>query len=382
MIQADRLADTFISLVKIDSVSRNEAEIAGFLKTKLEELGASVVMDDAAEAIGGACGNMVAKFSGTRDVPPLLLNAHMDRVEPGVGIEPVLKDGVFTSAGDTILGSDDKSAIAALLEVLTVIKDADIPHGPLEIVLTVAEEIGLVGAKHMDFSLISAPYGYSLDAWDVDGIVTRSPSANRIEFDIHGRDAHAGAKPEDGVNAILIAARAMAGLELGRIDDETTCNIGLIKGGVATNIVPSLVEIRGEARSRDAAKLDEVTKKIVAAFENAVEEERKKSQDQGDDLPRLETRVESDFKAIDVPDDHPVVTLAMEAAKRLGRELKTKPTGGGADANMFFAKGIITGVLGTGMSDVHTVRESVSLEDMTKCAELVLEIIKLHGEKA
>jgi tripeptide aminopeptidase len=300
----------------------------------------------------------------------------MDTVEPGRGITAVLKDGVFTSDGTTILGADDKSAIAIILEALRVLRENEMSYGPLEIVFTVCEEIGLLGAKHLDFSRISAAYGFALDSTDTEGIVTRAPSANRLEFKIHGKDAHAGAAPEKGINAIVLASRAIAELEIGRMDDETTCNIGVIKGGSAINIVPDLVTVKGEVRSHDEDKLDHVTAKIVTAFETAVKNYRGPAA--GDGFPRVDVQVDSDFRRTHIVDDHPVVALARQAAGNLGRKMATKTSGGGADANVFFEKGIVTGVLGTGMRDMHTVRESVRLADMVRTTELLLEIIRLH----
>jgi tripeptide aminopeptidase len=377
MINPQRVAGTFIDLVKIDSLSRREGRLAADLQKRLAALGAEIVFDRAHEPIGGECGNLIARFRGNRPCAPLLFNAHMDTVGPGEGIRPVLADGLFTSDGTTILGADDKSAIAILLEALTVVVEDGLPHGPLEVVLTVCEEVGLLGPKHLDFSLISARMGYALDATDTAGIVTRAPAANRLEFKIHGKDAHAGAAPEKGINAIWLASRAIAAQTLGRIDHETTCNIGLIEGGLAINIVPSLVTVKGETRSHSEEKLERVTAAMVAEFEAAVAACPKP--DPQSPLPRLEVGCERDFSATHIPDDHPVVTLAQQAAANLGRELRPKPTGGGADANVFFQKGIMTGVLGTGMRDMHTVRENVRLDDLLRTAELVLEIIRLHA---
>jgi tripeptide aminopeptidase len=377
MINRERLMDTFRFLVQIDSVSRQEGELAKELKKNLESIGADIFIDNAGEKTGSNTGNLIAKFRGAEKIPPLLLNAHMDTVEPGRGIVPVLKDGVFTSDGTTILGADDKSAIAVLLEVMTVLKENNIPYGPIEMVLTICEEIGLMGAKHLDMSLITAKYGYALDATDTEGIITHAPSANKIEFKVHGRDAHAGAAPEKGINAIHLASKAIASLQLGRIDKETTCNIGIINGGIATNIIPNLVTVKGEVRSHNDEKLKKVTGDIIASFENAV---KNYGQVSPDGLPRIDVAVEDDFSRTDIPADHPVVALAQKAAANLGRNMVTKITGGGADANIFYAKGIITGVIGTGMRDMHTVRESVKVDDMVKTGELLLEIIKLHTQ--
>jgi tripeptide aminopeptidase len=376
MVNRDRLAETFKFLVQIDSVSKEEGAISDEIKNILDTMGAKTFIDSAGNKIGSNTGNLIAKFKGNTQAPPLFLNAHMDTVEPGKGVAAILENGVFTSDGTTILGADDKSAIAIILETIEVIKENDLPYGPIEIVLTVCEEIGLLGAKHLDLELITAKFGYALDATDTEGIVTRAPSANRLEFKIHGKDAHAGAAPEKGINAISLASKAIAKLELGRIDNETTCNIGIIEGGLAINIVPNLVTVKGEVRSHDEEKLNKITNEIVLSFKGVVENYKGVTFDDG--LPRLESTIEKDFSHTYVSDDHLVVTLARRAAENLGRKMITKTTGGGADANIFFEKGIVTGVLGTGMRDMHTVRESVRLDDMVRTTELLLEIIRLH----
>jgi len=380
MINRKRLAETFKFLVQIDSVSKEEGVIANEIKKILESLGAETFVDNAGDKIGGNSGNLIAKFKGNTQVPPLLLNAHMDTVEPGRGVSAVLENGTFTSDGTTILGADDKSAIAILLETLNILKENNLQYGPLELVFTVCEEIGLQGAKHLDLSAVTATYGFALDSTDTEGIVTRAPSANHLEFTIHGKDAHAGAAPEKGINAISLASKAIANLELGRIDQETTCNIGIIEGGIATNIVPSLVKVKGEVRSHNEEKLNKITNKIVFSFNEVIENYKKINPN--DELPRVEINIGKDFARTHIPEDHPVIKLATRAAENLGRKMVTKTTGGGADANIFFEKGIYTGVLGTGMRDMHTVRESVKLDDMVRTAELLLEIIRLHSQVA
>ncbi|MGD2150282.1 MAG: M20/M25/M40 family metallo-hydrolase [Desulfobacterales bacterium] len=377
MVNKDRLAQTFKFLVEIDSISKEERTISGEIKKILESMGAKTWIDGAGDKIGGDTGNLIAKFKGNTPAPPLLLNAHMDTVEPGKGVTAILSHGVFTSDGTTILGADDKSAIAILLETLKIIQEHDLTHGPLELVFTVCEEIGLLGAKHLDFDLITAKFGYSLDATDTEGIVTRAPSANHLEFKVHGKDAHAGAAPEKGINAISLASQAIAGLELGRIDHETTCNIGIIEGGTATNIVPNRVTVKGEVRSHDEEKLNRITDAMVSSFKEVVDNYKGMGAGQG--LPGFEAKIQKDFSRTSIPEDHPVVTLACRAADNLGRKMVTKTSGGGADANIFFEKGIMTGVLGTGMRDMHTVRESVGLDDMVRSTELLLEIIRLHA---
>ena len=375
MINTQRLGERFKMLAQIDSESRNEAKISKVLEKILMELGARVCFDDAAQKVGGDCSNLVAKFKGTMDAPPLFLSGHMDTVLPGKGVKVQFENGIFTSDGTTILGGDDKSALAIILEVMEVIKENHLPCPPLEIVFTVCEEIGLLGAKHLDMSLMDAKFGYILDSTDTQGIVTRAPSANKIYIKVHGRAAHAGAAPEKGVSAIFAAATAISSLDLGRIDEVTTCNLGTISGGMATNIVPEYVEIHGEARSHDVEKLKQVTNAIIAGFETAVAKLRQ----EGQDLPRVEIEVEEDFPNTNIPEDHMTITLARKAADNLGRKLESKTIGGGADANIFFGKGIVAGVLGTGMTDVHTLKESIALSDMENTAQLVLEILRVHA---
>jgi len=378
MLSPERLAETFRFLAETSSVSRREGALAAELKRRLQILGAQTFIDGAAIKTGSDTGNLIARLEGSREVPPLLVNAHMDTVQPGEGVSVLFKDGVFTSDGRTILGADDKSAIAVILEALSVLRENQIQHGPIEIVLTTCEEAGLKGAKNLDFNLLTAPYGYALDGSDTEGIIVQAPSANRFEIRLIGKDAHAGAHPEQGINAIHLAAKAMAGLTIGRIDIETTCNIGWIEGGVATNVVPPLVTLRGEARSHDEAKLQGVTAGIIEAFEEVVKEHRRRTGLDG--LPQMETHVERSYGRTRISEGHPLVLLAKQAAASLGRSLRTKISGGGSDANVFFEKGIPLGILGTGMREVHTTRESVRLDDMIRATELLVAIIRQHSK--
>ncbi len=379
MINDQRMVQTFMDLVRIDSVSREEGRVAAYLQDLLTSLGAQTVFDGSAARTGSDTGNLIASLKGHTVASPLLFSAHMDTVEPGRGIKPVLNNGRITSDGTTILGADDKSALAILIEVLRVLKESGRPHPPLEFVFSTCEEIGLLGAKHLDWSLISARHGYVLDTRDPGGLVTRAPSANRLKFTVVGRDAHAGSTPEKGINAILVAAKAIATLELGRLDAETTCNLGVIHGGDATNIVPKQVEVDGEVRSHDDAKLDAVTQRMIDAFQMAAVQ----YPDRGDDdRPYVTVDVHPDFKRTHIPDDHAVVRMAFKAAERLNRSISLQVAGGGSDANVFFQQGIFTGVLGTGMTDVHSVREYVELQDMVRACEMALELTALYHEDA
>jgi tripeptide aminopeptidase len=378
MVNAQRLAQTFRDLVSVDSVSRSEGALAALLRRRFESLGAETIIDRAGPAAGSDSGNLIVRLSGRNEVPPLLFTAHMDTVEPGRGIAAVFSEGRFTSPGGTILGADDKSAIAILLEAVTVMQEMQLPHGPLELVLTVCEEIGLLGARHLEYDMLEAQFGYALDATDPDGLITHAPSANHFTIKIVGREAHAGSSPEKGINAIVLAARAIAGLPIGRIDRETTCNVGRIEGGLATNIVAPSVTVSGEIRSHSDRKLEALTDRITAAFQSVVDDVTDSSPER--EPARVDVHVGRTYCRTAIPDDHPMVVLACRAAAGLGRALRTKKSGGGSDANILFEHGITVGVLGTGMRDVHTTRENILLGDMVKAAELVLEIIRLHAE--
>ena len=373
MINQDRLRDKFIELVKIDSVSKHENAIALNLAETLKQMGAKVVFDNAGKACGSDSGNLIAKFQGNVDVEPIFLCGHMDTVEPGNNVKPIFENGIFRSDGTTILGSDDKSALAIILEILHIIFENNLNHPPIEIIFTICEEIGLLGAKNLDLSLIDSKFGYIFDSRNTDGIVTKAPTANRLTIKVFGRAAHSGSEPEKGINALLIASKAISRLKMGRIDHETTCNLGIIKGGIATNIIPDLVEINGEVRSHDEKKLEAVTNTIKDSFLKA----RKEFCD-GANVPEIEFLVDNDFPKTDIPEDNDVVTLAQRAAENLGRKLIIETSGGGADANILYSKGIMPGVIGTGMKEVHTVNEWISLADMVKTVELTLEIIKIH----
>jgi tripeptide aminopeptidase len=378
VVDRGRLARTFMDLVRIDSVSRQEGRICRELQVMLGKLGVHACVDGAGIKVGSETGNLIGRFAGNQKIAPLLLCAHMDTVEPGRGIQPAFRDGVFTSEGDTILGADDKCGIAIIIEALRCIQERGGPCGPLEIVFTICEEFGLQGAKHLDFGELIAKTGYVLDTRNPDVIVTRAPAANRLWLQIEGRAAHAGAEPEKGVNAIALASHAISELALGRIDEETTCNLGLIEGGIATNIVPARVVVQGEVRSHDKSKLAAATETILDSFRRAV------AGDGGHRIggcPRLEADVRLDFDRMQIPDAHPTVVLAQQAAANLNRKLYTATSGGGSDANVFAENGIVTGVLGTGCEKVHTLEEQVSLDDMVRATELLVEILRIHATR-
>lgn len=378
MVNSKRLKGFFLDLVHIDSHSREEKEVAAYIKTHLEALGVDVVMDDTGEKIGGNCGNLFARLTGplTGKVEPLLFCAHMDTVVPGKGVKPVEKNGVIYSSGDTVLGADDKSGIAALLEMVHVLKENSLPYGEIELLFTVAEEIGLMGAKNFDTTILKSKRAYFLDTENANFIGVGAPSAYRMTYRVFGLEAHAGLSPEKGMSAILVAAKAIQAMPLGRIDSETTANIGVIEGGTATNIVPKLVSMRGEARSHNDAKLELQVKAMNQAFDRAIEATSTIIDDQ-EVRARVEETRNLEYKAFSISRDRPIYQLAAKAGSEAGLKMVPEVSGGGSDANIFNAKGIESVVLGTGMQDPHTVKEHIRFQDLQNCTEVILNMTRL-----
>jgi len=368
VIEKERLKKLFLSLVRLSSESLSERLIAHHLKAQLESLGAAVVEDRAASAVGGNCGNLIARF-GTRG-PFLMLNSHMDTVRPGRNVQPVVKGDIIRSDGRTVLGADCKSGIAAIMEALeSVREDRGVIEG-IEVVFTVAEEVGLLGAKQLKRNAIKSKIGITLDSGDPYNVIIAAPAANRIMMDIHGFESHAGVAPEKGISAILIAAQALRAMKLGRIDHETTANIGIIEGGNATNIVPALVQLKGEARSHNTSKLERQTKQMIRAAETAAKKAAKNI-DGKTMRPTVKIAVKPDYPAMKIKPNSPVMKVVKAAGVRAGLKLSTKAGNGGSDANIFNSIGIQTVILGTGMTDVHSTRENINVRDMVKAARLV-----------
>src|SRR5690625_322050 len=273
-VNQDRLINEFMELVQIDSETKYEEEIAKVLTEKFTKLGLEVVEDDTREQTGHGAGNLICTLKGSnQDADPIYFTSHMDTVVPGKGIKPSIKDGYITSDGSTILGADDKAGIAAMLEAIRITKEKNVNHGDIQFIITVGEESGLVGARALDASLINAKYGYALDSnGKVGEIVVAAPTQAKLWTIMKGKTAHAGVAPEKGISAITLAAKAIAKMPLGRIDKETTPNIGRSEDVKQTNIVADHVEILAEARSLDSDKMEKQVQKMKEAFEQTAEE--------------------------------------------------------------------------------------------------------------
>ncbi|MDQ3918016.1 MAG: M20/M25/M40 family metallo-hydrolase [Acidobacteriota bacterium] len=382
MINQERIKNLLLELVQIDSVSREEREVAERIKQICEELGAEVEIDGAGEAVGGNTGNVIARFPGTiPGAEAIMMSAHMDTVVPGRGVKPIVEGDIIRTDGSTVLGGDDKSGVAVILETIRCLQEQQVPHAPIDAVFSICEEVGLLGAKHVDTTRLRARYGLVFDSDDPGFLFTKGPSANHFEFKVYGLESHAGVAPEQGISAIKIAAEAVASMKLGRIDEETTANIGFIRGGEATNIITNFVLLRGEARSLDDAKLEEQTRHMVKCFEDAAAN-YEVTVEGVTTRGRVESEVTREYSAMDVADDSRVVRLVKQAASRMGLRVETMASGGGCDANIFNRKGIECANLGTGMRAIHTVKEWLDVKDMYAAAEMTLEIMRLNGETA
>lgn len=379
MLNTQRMTDHFLKLVQIDSLSKREKAVALVLQTELEALGAKVEFDAADKAVGGEIGNLIARLPATDPSRrPLLLSAHMDTVVPGEGIQPIVEGRKIKSDGTTILGGDDKSGISIIMEVLRTLREKKLPYGEIEIAFTICEEFGLLGAKHLDFGRLKSRDGLVLDCDNVNILFTKSPSSDRLEFKVHGLEAHAGVCPERGISAVQIAADAISRMKLGRIDPETTANIGIIQGGSATNIVPNYVYVKAETRSHSEEKLAAQTGHMRECFRKAAE--RFWADLDGKRITGwVEETIWRDYDRMNVPENAPIVQAVKRAAKSLSYQIQTQATGGGCDANVFNKKGITVANLGTGMHDIHTVKEWLAIDEMNQAAEIVLETLQQCG---
>ncbi|KUP06140.1 hypothetical protein Q73_08885 [Bacillus coahuilensis m2-6] len=369
MINQDRVLNEFLELVQIDSETLNETEIAKVLTKKFTDLGVHVFEDNTTSITGHGAGNLVCTLEGTKDgVETIYFTSHMDTVVPAVGVKPeVREDGYVYSDGTTILGADDKAGLAAMIELIHVLKEQDIPHGKIEFIITVGEESGLVGAKALDRELVTAKFGFALDSdGKVGNIIVAAPTQAKVKAIIHGKTAHAGVAPEKGVSAITIAAKAVSRMPLGRIDEETTANIGRFEGGKATNIVCDRVDILAEARSLVPEKMEAQVEKMQEAFHSAAKELGGSA----------DVEVEVMYPGFKFADGDEVVEVAKRAAVAIGRESSLQTSGGGSDANVIAGFGIPTVNLAVGYEEIHTTNERMPVEELVKLSEMIVEIVK------
>lgn len=375
-IDKERLATIFTTLCEIDSPSKREGNISKLLKKTFTDLGADLIYEDnSAASTGSESGNLIIRFNGNQPGQEgLFFSCHMDTVEPATGVKVAREGNIFKSKGDTILGGDDKSGIAAIIELLQILQDNKLKHPMIEVVITTCEEIGLLGAKHLEMDKLKSPYGFALDSSGINHVVVGAPAANKLTITVKGKAAHAGLCPEAGINALSVTAAAISSLTLGRLDDESTSNIGIIEGGVAANIIPEAITLHGEVRSHSEKKLQHYTAEVKAAFQKAVADWQP-NDETGDQRPQVEMTIVSDYPALSIPPDAPVLKRLQKGADKAKLDIQQIVAGGGSDANIFCGKGLPTAIIATGMNKVHTLDEQLDLDDLVLLTELLLGIV-------
>ena len=365
---ATPVLDLFRELAAIPSPSGRERPVADRTLAFLRELGLDPTEDDAGAKIGSDMGNIHVALPPSDDGAgvPIFLNAHLDTVPPTGPIDPEVRNGVVVNRHDTILGADNKAAVAVMLAAVSELVRTGRPHAGVELVLTPMEEVGLCGAKAFDTSRLRARVGYCYDhAAPIGNVVLAAPTQRTLRFRFIGRAAHSGMAPEDGRSAVVAAARAIADMPLGRIDAETTANVGLISGGIAGNIVPPECLVEAEARSRDAGRLREQVQAMLDAATfaaNLAECE-------------LESRIEPEYDGYRFSRSDPAVRLAARALEACGREPVYIDSGGGADANVWNARGLECVNLCNGMAEIHTASEHIAASDLDAMLDVTLALI-------
>jgi|AGTN01.3.fsa_nt_gi peptidase T-like protein len=362
-----RLIDEFVKLVSIDSPSLGEREMGDYMAGRLKALGFSVTEDDAGVKLGGNCGNIYAVLPGSLPADALLFCAHLDTVEPSRGKRAVLhEDGVITSGGDTVLGADDCAALAVILEALQAIREQGLPHRTIELALMVAEEIYCGGSARFDFSRVRSRECYVLDLTGPVGTAAyQAPTVITFEAQVLGKSAHAGFNPEEGVHAIAAAAEAVAGLQMGRVDENTTFNIGVIQGGLAGNIVPERCIVRGEARSF-------VHEKAVRQAQLAREHFERSAARRG---AAVEFTSRCGCQAYETPLSHRVVKRFEQACRSQGLSPVLQRTFGGSDNNYFAQHGIAGIVVATAMNNCHSCGEYTTQDELLRAAGLTASLM-------
>lgn len=357
-MQRERLLATFLDLVRHDNPSGEEDAIVSYIGNILEGMGLKVEQDNSL--------NLLARLPGTGD--PILLNAHTDSVQPCRNVQPVVEGGIIRSSGDTVLGADDLAGVAAILEAVRSIHESGRSHRAAEILFTSQEETGLCGANAFDYTHLRAREGITLDSpGEPGGICLGAPSQANLLAIINGRASHAGIAPEEGISAIRVAAEAIAAMPFGRIDKETTSNIGVIHGGEATNIVTPRVELRGEARSHSPQKLKAQIQAMVDALRTAGTRHR----------AQVEITVTYPYQAYRLDEDEPVVQQVMAAMRRMAIEPYTFIGGGGSDVNVFAQHGLRVANLSIGYQAIHSVEEHIAVADLEFAAQVVATLLEL-----
>ncbi|MCE5330416.1 M20/M25/M40 family metallo-hydrolase [bacterium] len=376
-LNKENFLKNFFDVLKIRSISGDELELSAYVKNELEKLGLKVLIDDCGKKFGGNTGNIIAKYipKTLKNNPPVFLNAHLDTVkynDENCITPEIVKGKIINRNKNCILGADDKAAVCAILEALKFLIKNNVQSGIIYIIFSVGEELALFGSRYIDMSSIDAEYGFVFDSeGDIGTIINKAPFHNRINIKVKGKASHAGVSPEKGINSIKSAAMAISNINSGRLDEETTCNIGVIKGGVETNIVPEITEVKSEVRSINVHKLDKVTNELICEFKKASEIFQTK----------LEYEILREYNGYEIKEDAMPVKIAGYAIKKLGITPCIRSTGGGSDTNNFNSKGKQAVNLSSGIENCHSNEEFIKVEELAKLIKLIIEICRFNKEE-
>jgi tripeptide aminopeptidase len=369
--ERERLLADFVRLCEIESPSLRERAMADAVTAELRAAGLEVEEDGSAAETGADAGNLLARIPGPEGARTVLLCAHLDTVPLDAPVEVVREDGVFRNSNAAILGADNKAAVAVILGVARRLSQGPAPIG-VELLFTTCEERALAGAKAFDSSRLRSEFGFVFDhATPIGEVIVAAPTYYRLEASFRGAAAHAGIRPEDGRSAIVAAARALAAMQLGRLDEQTTANVGVIEGGTATNVVAERCRVDLEARSLDDARAGEVVSALVDACTAAA----------SDSECDLDTHVEEQFRAYRIPRTHPAVEIAARALTERGIEPSFVPTGGGSDANAFVASGLTVVNLANGTERNHEPDESVTAQALDTMLDVAFGLIEVASAR-
>ena len=356
-----------MELAAVPSPPGEERAVADRVTRYLRDCGLDVDEDACGPEIGSTMGNLYTRIAPTGEGEPLFLCAHLDTVPPTAAIEPVVEDGVVRNAAGTILGADNKAAVAAMLDAARRVLAEGRPHAGIELLFTPKEEVGLIGAYAFDHTRLQAKIGYVYDqAAPIGTVILGAPYSRSLQVTFHGRAAHSGMHPEDGRSAIAAAARAISEMRLGRVDDISTANVGTITGGTATNIVPEWCTFVAEARSHDETRLADLIQEMQDAITFAA----------GVAECDVETKMRKSYRGYRFARSDRAVTLAAAALERCGHPVSYELSGGAADANVFNERGLPCVNLANGMTHIHTSDEHISVADLEAMVDVTLALVE------
>lgn len=366
MINKERLLNTFLDYVRIDSESCHEKQLAQRLIADLTAIGCEIYVDNTMDKTGSDTGNVYATLPGTAPGEPIILCAHMDTVVPGKGVNPVVEDGVVRTDGTTVLGADDKSGVSAIVEGMRTVVEQNIPHPTVQAVFTVCEEIGLYGSRHMEYDKLVGKWAAVLDSSSPGAIIVGGPGQYKIRATVVGRRAHAGGGPEHGISAIQVLCEAISNMKQLRIDQETTANIGSIHADYPTNVVAERASMFAECRSHNEEKLERQAKHMEDCLNRACEK-------YGATLELERTRTYTSYRH---NESEPFIQYVSAAMERAGLTAHLGVTGGGSDVNNMVRQGIAALMIGTGMHEVHSTEEYIAIDDLANTVRMVVELIR------